>query len=348
MPAAWVGAAGAVVSAGTAVYNSSQQGKATGANNANAQNIDNAQNQMLNQASTIANQPFVSYSGDLTAPMSGNQQQGYTLASNEANQGTAQQDNAQATNLAGQVANNGFSQSTIENYMNPYTQDVTNQALSAENATYLNNLGAQQEKSAQSNAFGGSGNAIENAALTGQHEQTVGNTVAQGNAAAFQSGVQDWQADNQNKLAASNAYETAGQDLTNMDASQVSQLVTTGGVAQAINQTDLSNQYNQFMRQQNWSANQLQDLFTAVGTAKGNGQITAPQASNVGNQLLGLGSTIAGLAGGSNMFSGSSTSQPQLSSSESSGLESDAVSASAPSLDSGSISGIADNGYTGP
>jgi hypothetical protein len=52
------------------------------------------------------------------------------------------------------------------------------------------------------------------------------------------------------------------------------------------------------MRQQNWSAQQLGSLISAVGVAKGSPSQAAPVQSNTANQLLGLGSTVAGLFGG--------------------------------------------------
>jgi hypothetical protein len=299
MPAGWVAAAASAVSAGESIAgNMSAQG-ATNQNNQTQTNVANAQNQMLGQASQVANQPFVAYTGQLTAPMSANEQQGNTMASNVANNQVAQGDVAQGTALTADVANNGFSQSTIQNYMNPYTQDVTNNAITAANRSYAQNLSTLNENAAQSNAFGGSGNAIEAGELAGQNQLNVANVTANNDSAAYTAAVGAWNQDNQTKLAAANAYNAAGQDITQMDSTQISDLMKTGGVAQGIAQTNLSNQYAQFMRQQNWSASQLQPLIQSVGTAKGNAAVSPAVQSNVGNQLLGLGSTVAGLFGGS-------------------------------------------------
>lgn len=304
MPAGWVEAGVAAVGVGESIMGNNAAKSAANKNNASASQLQGAQGSMLGQAEQVAQQPFTPYTGTLTAPMSGNEQQGYSLASNTASTGLAQQDNAQATGLVGQVANSPWNADTAAKYMNPYTKDVTDAATTAANRSYLQNLAGVQTNAAGSGAFGGSREAIQEGELAGQNQLTVGNLTAQGNANAYNNAMQAWQQDNNTKLAAADAYEKAGSDVTQMTSQQISDLMKTGGVAQVINQTDLSNQYGQFMRQQNWSANQLGSLISAVGTAKGSGQVSAPVQSNTANQLLGLGSTVAGLFGGS---SGDST-----------------------------------------
>lgn len=305
MPAGWIEAGAAVVGTAESISANQSAKSAAGKNNAGAAQLAGAQGSMLSQAQTVAQQPFTPYTGTLTAPMSGNEQQGYSLASNTANAGVAQADNAKATGLIGDVANNPWSADTAAKYTNPYTADVTDVATAAANKNYLQNLAGLQTRAAGSGAFGGSREAIQEGELAGQNQLNIGNLTATGNANAYDTAVKTWQADNQTKLSAADAYEKAGSDVTQMTSQQISGLMKTGGVAQVVAQTDLANQYGQFMRQQNWSAQQLGSLINAVDTAKGSTQQTAPVQSNTANQLLGLGSTVAGLFGGS---SGSSSS----------------------------------------
>jgi hypothetical protein len=183
--------------------------------------------------------------------------------------------------------------------MNPYVSAVNDASTAAANKSYLQNLSAIQTGAAGSGAFGGSREAIQEQTAASNNQMNIGSLTATNNANAYNSAVQTWQADNATKLNASNAYEAAGQDVTAMNSNQISDLLKTGGVAQVISQTDLSNQYNQFMRQQGWSAQQLGSLISAVGADKGSPAQTAAVQSNTANQLLGLGSTVAGLYGGS-------------------------------------------------
>lgn len=334
MPAGWISAGVAVAGGIENVMSNNASASAAKKNNAGAAQLAGAQGTMLSRAQDVAQQPFQAYTGTMTAPMSGNQQQGYSLASKTATDGIAQGDNTAATRLIGQVANNSFSGDTIGKYMSPYTQAVTDASVAASNKSYLQSLAGIQTGAAGSGAFGGSRAAIQQAQLTSNQNMNVGSLTATGNANAYDSAVKSWQADNTTKLAAADAYEKAGNDVTNMNSTQIADLMKTGGVAQVISQTDLANQYGQFMRQQNWSAQQLGSLISAVGSAKGSPTQSAPVQSNTANQLLGLGSTVAGLFGGGS--SGSST-VPDTSNSA---LETGAMNATAPTMDSGTISGI--------
>lgn len=308
MPAGWVEAGVAAVGAAESISSNNSAKSAAAKNNANAATTVGAQNTMLNDATTIANQPFEAYTGTLTAPMSGNEQSGYDLAASTAANGVAQGDNSKATGLVDQVANNGWSADTAGKYMNPYTQSVTDASIAASNKSYLQSLAGLKTQEAGSGAFGGGRAAIQQSNLTANQNMNVGSLTATGNANAYDEAVKTWQTDNATKLSAANAYEQAGQDVTNMNSTQISDLMKTGGVAQVISQTDLSNQYNQFMRQQNWSAGQLNSLISANSSTKGGvSQLPAVQ-SNTANQLLGLGSTVAGLFGGSSSTAGTTSS----------------------------------------
>jgi hypothetical protein len=276
-------------------------------NNAGAAQLAGAQGSMLNQAESVAQQPFTPYTGTLTAPLSGNEQQGVSLASRTANTGLAQSDNAKATGLIDQVGGSSWNADTAARYMNPYTTDVTNVATAAANKNYLQNLAGLRTAAAGSSAFGGSREAIQEGILAGQNQINIGSLTAKGNADAYDSAMKAWSTDNATKLKAADAYNQSGMDVTRMTSNQISDLMKTGGVAQVVAQTDLANQYGQFMRQQGWSAQQLNSLINAVGTAKGSTQQRAPVQSNTANQLLGLGSTIAGLFGGSSSNSGTPT-----------------------------------------
>jgi hypothetical protein len=298
VPAGWVSAGAAVLGVGENIMSNNSAKDANSANNANNAQLSNAQNTMLSDAETVANQPFQAYTGQMVAPMTGNQQQAYSLASQDASAGVPQQDNAKATGLLDQVANNSFSQNNIDNYMNPYTQSVTDAATAAQNVTYNQAVAANAAKSGQTDAFGGGRADITNASLASQNALAVGSLTATNNANAYNQAVSAWQNDNSTKLNAANAYNASGQDLTNMNSADISNLMQTGGTSYAINQSNLAAAYSQFQEQQGWSAQQLGSLISAVGSDKGSPAQTAAVQSNIGNQLLGLGSTIAGLAGG--------------------------------------------------
>lgn len=304
MPAGWVSAGVAVLGAAENISANQDAKSAAAKNNANSAQLAGAQGAMLNQATGIAQQPFTPYTGDMTAPMSGNEQQGYSLASQTATNGVAQGLNSKANSLIDQVGGSTWNADTAAKYMNPYTQSVTDASVAASNKSYLQNLSGLKTNAAGSGAFGGSREAIQEGILSSNQNMNIGSLTATGNANAYDSAMKAWSADNTMKLNAADAYNKSGQDVTAMNSTQISDLMKTGGVAQVIAQTNLANQYAQFMRQQNWSATQLGSLISAVGSAKGSPAQTPAIQSNTANQLLGLGSTVAGLFGGSSSSGG--------------------------------------------
>jgi Chaperone of endosialidase len=319
MPAGWIAAAGSAVSAGESIAGNVAAGKATAQNNANAENLSAAQTQMLGQAESVASQPFQAYTGTLTAPLSGNQQQAVSQASSNAIENPGGADVTAGTNLL--ASEQPWNAQTAATYMNPYTQDVTNAALANQNKSYLQSLAQLQTGEGSTDSFGNARSAIQEADLTANNTLNTETTTANDNAAAYNSAMQAWQSSTANQTAAANAYTQAGQDVTNMDSQQVANLLQTGNVQQVTAQTNLSNQYAQFMRQQGWSAQQLQSLIQGVGTAKGNTAVSAPVQSNVGNSLLGLGATLAGLSGGASSSPGSIASTSNNIAGQESGIE---------------------------
>ena len=311
MPAGWVEAGAAALGAVQSIMGNKAASQAQKLNNQVAQENANAQGTMLNDAQQIANTPFQAYTGTLTAPMAGNEQLGYDLAAKSAApNGAAATDLTKANSLVDQAAGNSdWNSATAQKYMNPYTQAVTDQALTQANRQYLQDLTGMNERAAQTGAFGGGRNAIEQGELAGQNQLNQADILATGNANAYDSAMRAWNMDNAAKLNAANAYERAGGDITNMNNADISNLMRTGGVSRAVAQTGLNAAYGQFMRQQNWKANQLQPLIQAMGRTKGGVTQQAPIQSNTANQLLGLASTIGGLFGsGSSPGSGNTSS----------------------------------------
>lgn len=304
MPAGWVSAGAAALGAVQGIEAGNAAKAASKANAAEAAVVNEAKNTALSDAESVASQPYQAYTGSYAAPMSGNQQQAYTLASNEANSGQAQTDNSKATSLIDQVANGNWNSQTAQQYMNPYTLAVTDAATKAQQQSYLQSLGQLKASEAQSGAFGGSSSALAQSNLAAQNAMAKGQLTAQNNANAYDTAFKNWSSDQTMKLNAAKSYEEAGQDITQMTGQQVQQLLQTGGVSQAIAQTNLNGQYQEFLRQQNWSSNQLKDLLSA--TSGGTQQVSAGQQSSTANSLLGLGSTLAGLYGSGFGSSGSS------------------------------------------
>lgn len=299
------GVASAVLGAGASIYDSNQQ---VNAQQAATAPLQGAQQDLYNRAETIAGTPYTPYTGTQVAPTSANQNQAITQAQQVANTGTAQADNAAATGLAGQIAGNGWNSATAAKYMNPYTQNVTDVAQQHLNQQYANTLNAQDIAAAAQSAYGGDRATLEKAATTGEYLTTSEQTAAVNQANAYNSAIQTWQADNNRAATAASAYETAGQDITNMNSQQIKDLLATGGVAQATQQMDLNAQYNNYLDQRGWSTTELQPLLNAAGN-KATPAGVAP--TNTASDLLGMGSALAGYFGSS--YNPGSNSTPTIS-----------------------------------
>ena len=335
VPAGW--AAGAAALAGVAESAMSTSAANSAANTQNAINAPTIQanNSMLSMAEGVANQPYTPYTGAYAAPLSANQQYGVDQAATVAQQGQAQGLVGQGVNQINSVANNAWSPQTAAKYMNPYTSSVVSNEIENANQSYLQSLGQMKEGQAQSGAFGGSGTATGEAELAGQNQLNIGNLTATGYSNAYNEAVNAWQADNSRAESAASAYNAAGQDLTSMNNEQIQDLMATGGAAQAVAQTNLSGEYNEFMRQQGWSANQLNSLISAVKGGGGSMTYAAPYQNQTANSLMGLASVATGLYNGG-LGSGSyggSLSQNSLSS---------GISSTLPSLNAQSSSMIGD------
>jgi hypothetical protein len=178
--------------------------------------------------------------------------------------------------------------------MNPYTQNVTAYAQKQLNQAYGNVQNAADLNAASSGAFGGDRAALTKANNAGEYELQSGTLAANNQANAYNSAIQAWQADNNRALGAAQSYQQSGNDITNMNAQQIKDLLATGGVAQATQQMQLNANYNNYLDQRGWAANQLQPLLSATsgrGTPAG---VTPP---NTASDLLGIGSALAGYYG---------------------------------------------------
>jgi hypothetical protein len=294
MPFAVAGAGTAlagVAAAGASMYDANQS---LNAQKAAIAPLQGAQKTTYAKATDIANTPYTPYTGTQVAPLSGNQQRGIGQATTAATDGRASSDIAGSEAAAGQIAGNGWNSATAQKYMNPYTQNVTDIAQRQLNKTYANTINNQGLSAASRNAFGGDRAALTDTGTTQGYLQDSADTAAKGQAAAYDNATKTWQADNARSSEAASAYSRAGNDVTNMNSSQIKDLLATGGVEQATNQMDLNAKYNTYLDQRGWAANQLQPLLTATGNK---GTPAAVPTQNKASDLLGMGTALAGYFG---------------------------------------------------
>ena len=310
------------------------------------QAVTNAVTDILGRAATQSNQPYPQYTPDtaaqysnynagLLAPMTPNQAQaGQSIAGL---QGYTAPNFGAATNLVANSANplqmQQFSQNSVNQYMNPYLNDVVGSAVSN-----INQTNAQQQQQALGSAigqgaYGGDRAGIAQAELARQqnlaNNATIANLLGQGYSQAQQQFNQQQQTDLATQLQNRNLMSNAGLNLANLGtqgqqaAIQQAQAQYGYGTAeQQQQQAGLSTAYQQYLNQQAFPYQQLSyyaglasgaapalggtttgysptispyNAFSGLGVL---GNLGGQSAANSGGFLSGLGSAASGVASG--------------------------------------------------
>lgn len=258
-----------------------------------------AYNNVLDQAQNVAATPYQAYTGELTAPVNAEQQQG--ISGINAAAGQAQPAINQAEGIAGAAAN-PLTAGQIQQYQNPYTQDVVN-ATEAQ----FNNQNQQQQAALTGNniaqgALGGNRVGVAQANLAGQQAASENPTIAGLYQQSYNTGLST--AENQfqtNPLAAAGSIANFGVAGQNAALTGAGAQLGAGTVEQQTQQAADTANYGQYAQAQAYpfqSTQWLAGIDTGVAPGLGStstGQTTGP-APNQTAQYLGAGVSAAGLA----------------------------------------------------
>lgn len=277
-----VGIGTALVGAGLSAYGASQSNKA---NSAAAAKYNAPLMSAINTAQGVADQPFQQYQGPLTAPITANEQNAATLA------GTTAAESQQAF----QRAATPFSQGAIQQYMNPYQNMVTQNALTNLNENFNTENAAAVRKANMTDAFGYGRTAATMQPAFNAYQREAGQLADQGAAAAYSSALNEF---NQQGAFQKGLGEAEG----NASTSGVGALLNTGkDIREAGTQADQA-QYGEFLRGQNWSRNQIQPYLQAVESL--GPKLQQPTQTNVLTSAIG--GAMAGYGLGNDLGGGSS------------------------------------------
>jgi hypothetical protein len=309
------------------LFGSNQTGETT--SGALSQSAQNVASDLFGKAQSFANQPYTQYQGQRLAGLDPMQQQGIQAAggvSGEAgnlyDQMRAQLAGGQTPGmvpmsgaLAGDIAQYGqqggqaalglaqrFPDVNIQEYMNPYIQEVLDPALADIGRRASQERNALNARSAMTGSFGGSRNAIAQAEQERNTMQEMGRLSANTRAAGFQSAADQFRKDQAAipglYSAAQNLGLTGQQGIANVAnleqqqfnqlgqlaaqntgrlASQVAPLYTAGALSQQDEQANLDRMYADFVEQRDYPARGISVLQSALGInpiALGTGQTT--------------------------------------------------------------------------
>lgn len=290
----WGAAIGAVGALGAAAINSSNKPSAGGSSTSQSPQTVSATDQALTTAQNISNTPYTPYTGAVVAPESANQIQGTAQAS------PTSALNTQAANDYTQAAtdiNNGsqqYNSANLNQYMDPYVQATLTPALNAENINFAQQKSALENS--QAGAFGGDRSALQEQSLDTSHAQTIAGDVGNAYSNAFVNAQNAFFTNQKNQQQAGEDLANVGNDVSQLNTSQIQNLMATGGVQQALSQQQLNFNLNTFLTNQQWSTTQLQPLLQAIAASKGvqtNTSLYGPP-SNVAGTAIGAASTVAG------------------------------------------------------
>ena len=203
MGAGQLGPSGASLDAASGLFDYSNRAASTGYNPSNYGNQFSPQNfgydAQTAQNTNLSNAPMVS-AGQYNTPMMNTAQTGYNPGLQNFQMGPAERVNTQSFAQPG----------AADAYMSPYMQSVVDiQKREAQRQSGIQGT-QQQAQAAQAGAFGGGRDAIMRAERERNLSQQMGDIQAQGSQAAYQQAQQQFNAEQQARLAAQQANQAAG------------------------------------------------------------------------------------------------------------------------------------------
>ena len=231
------------------------------------QYMKDLQESLVTRSNAASQAGFTPYEGERIAPLSQLQNAAITQAQSTLGQygasgvvPAAQQRVATAANIAATQ----FSPELAQQYMNPFTQQVTNAAI--RNLQEQSALASQQQRAqaVQSGAYGGARQGVQEAVLQAETAKRAGDLTAQLQSQAFSEAAQRFAAD---RASAAQGQITAAQAIPAVQA-QAGQIALQeaaagtqfGGLQQAVQQQQLLEDYRDFVEQQGFERGQLQFL----------------------------------------------------------------------------------------
>lgn len=231
------------------------------------------------QAQTAAGTPFQQYSSDpnaFVAPLNQQQQEGIGNINQQANAAQPGFQGAMAdTNQAYQGFNAPNYQQGVAGYMNPYLQNAMGST-----AAMMQNQNQQQQNqllgnTIQQGAFGGDRGNIAQAALMGQQNLAMGQTLGQMANQGYQQSAQNYMTGLQQQGALANQYGNLAGQAQQMGLAGAQAQLGAGTLGQQTTQAGNTALYNQFQQQQAYPFQVSQFLANiAEGTGALSGSTT--------------------------------------------------------------------------
>ena len=209
------------------------------------------QEKTLRRADVESQQPFQAYTGQRIAPLTATEQQAGDIYS--------QQILPQAGQLSA-IGAQTFTPQMAQQYMNPYENQVVTSALGDVERAYQGQQRALSTQAMGAGAFGGGREGVQRGILGGEYLRQVGDVSGRLRQAGFESGAQRFAADRASQLGSSQAQ------LASL-AGASSGLAQFGGQERGIQQAGLTEAFRDFVEQQGFEQNQINQVIGALAGA---------------------------------------------------------------------------------
>lgn len=280
--------------------------------------------QLIAQANTAAATPLSQYpagtnASNIVAPFNSTQQQAFNevQGAQGASQPLYNQAQGLIQNASQQIVPQTVDSADIQQYQNPYTQQVINSTMANINQQDAGQQSQLAGSAASSGAFGGDRQAVSQALLANQQDLANNQTISGLESQGYSQAVGEANTQQQAALSAQEASQYLGQQggagLTNLGNTEqnaaltgASALTSVGGLQQQLAQEQLNVPYEQFQAQQAYpyqNLSWLSGISTGLGSGEGGSSSTTSPAASLTSQLGGLGLTGLGIAGATGAFS---------------------------------------------
>ena len=186
-----------------------------------------------------------------------------------------------------------LAQTSLDPYMNPYTQNVLQTSLDTLNQQRLMGLNQASDAAIKARAFGGSRQAIQEAVVNAAAQQQAGQLAAQLMSQNFAQAQAAAQGDIQRQMAAQQLNQAAGLQGAGLGITGAQAL---GGLAGAGQQNFLQGAASALAAQEAIQAQQLNLPIQALGLTPYGGTSTQTSSGGSGSPLLtGLGAASTGI-----------------------------------------------------
>ena len=191
-----------------------------------------------------------------------------------------------------------FLEADINAYMNPFIKGALDPAARElrEDASIRKNALAGQHKSM--GAFGGGRASLMEEETNKTLTEGISDLYGRGYAQAFESGSDRWAADRANyNQSGANFLQTAGVQ-SGLITQDIDNLMRTGGIERSVQQNMADFDFAEFMREENWTKDNINTILTALQGIKGSTTETRKSKSEQDGggwgKILGLAATAAG------------------------------------------------------